>query len=621
MIENEINRIASHCRHYAMCKIDYLGTGICPAAIRKPYVAYFPQGRMDIYDALSRNLIPFSIALLDIADTCSLCGICDLQCHFVTGLRPLKVMKALKDKVEAYRKQRGKAYRAKKDSVLTHVRKIVGPEWVSNDPAILITYANDPFPMSRMRMPRYVTLPGSTDEISAIVEYAEKERIPFAVRGNGSSVYGKVFSEGIVLDMNRLKEIKIDPQNWSAEVGAGVTSFELQKKAMQEGFRANAAEPAATVCGNIICTGMFSTWAASYGLAADNLIDMEFVGSKGQVFRFGENSAGNLLTYKHGTFPAPGVCTRATVRLHPVGEDEEGLVVPFCDFKSSLLFVRELSRRGIGFSIAILGPHYLATFLSPSLDLSEKAKKVFPEDLGISFAAFVITDRFGRESIRQMAESVINTKLLTSLVLGLPNLVKGEWREIIRGSESDRPPYHLLCKPEMQELLDTVLDPSPETLAGAVEEDLKETYTSLYRRPELTDSVWLTSCRILSARMGRKKHIIAFVLFLPLLPELIESLCTHFAQTAETIGLDHAFGFLTPLDLGKRAILEYDYYIDQVKREDQEKAATAIGTLVPWLDELALRTPGLTWMKTLFGQGFVRKESFLYTGLKARKEE
>ena len=62
----------------------------------------FPQGRMDLVDALARGIAPVSEGLLDIADTCNLCGACDLQCHFYSGLRPLPVMAALKDAVEDY---------------------------------------------------------------------------------------------------------------------------------------------------------------------------------------------------------------------------------------------------------------------------------------------------------------------------------------------------------------------------------------------------------------------------------------------------------------------------------------------------------------------------------------
>ncbi len=114
--------------------------------------------------------------------------------------------------------------------------------------------------------------------------------LPFAIRGNGGSVFGFVFSDGIVLDMGRMRRIEFDLENWCAAVEPGVTSFELQQEAYRRGLRVNAAEPAATVCGNLVCTGTFSTWSNVYGTAADNFIDMEFVGRDGGVFRLNDQA-------------------------------------------------------------------------------------------------------------------------------------------------------------------------------------------------------------------------------------------------------------------------------------------------------------------------------------------
>ena len=109
----------------------------------------------------------------------------------------------------------------------------------------------------------------------------------------------------------------IDKDNWIAAVGPGVTSFELQQEASRHGLRVNTAEPAATVCGNIVCTGTFSTWSHAYGTAADGFIDMEFVDSSGRIFRLNDKRAPNVFAFDNAVIPAPGVCTEATVKLHP----------------------------------------------------------------------------------------------------------------------------------------------------------------------------------------------------------------------------------------------------------------------------------------------------------------
>jgi hypothetical protein len=557
---------------------------------------------MDLYAALAARLVPVTDELVRIAETCTLCGVCDLQCHFVTGLRPLRVMKALKDRVEDYLKSGGSPVAVAADEPLRRLRAIVGAEWATNDPAILVTYANDPFPLADMRMPRYVALPGSREEVAAVVRLAGDLGLSYAVRGNGGSVFGFVFSDGIVLDMQRMRTIAIDKDNWSAAVGPGVTSFELQQEAFRNGFRVNAAEPAATVCGNIVCTGMFSTWSHAYGLAAEGFIDMEFVDARENKFHLNDKKALNIFAYENAMLPSPGICTEATVKLQPMTDDEDGLLVPFWDFNEA-----------VALAVAVLGIHYIANFMSPSRDLAERLKKVLPESLGINYVVFTIGDRFARKSISELAGAVIDSRLWRTLTLGLPRLLDREWRDLARGFEGGRPPYETLCRPEIRPLVEAALNPSPETLAGAVEPDLRELYARLYAQPRFTDMTWLNMFRILSARMGRTKHVIAFLVFAPIdRPDVLNHVNAEFARIAAANNLDHDFGFLTPLDLGKRAMLEYDYYIDHTDPAEREKVRRAMAEVGRWLDGLAERTKGLTSLQYVFSQGCSRMENFLY---------
>lgn len=605
-----------------MCKIDYLGEGVCPAGCAKSYVAYFPQGRMDLTDALAREAVPVTEALLDIADSCTLCGACDLPCHFYSGLRPLPVMAALKQFVEQRLRSGGRIVRPERDPLVNDLRAIVGDQWASNDPAIQLTYSNDPFPLSGPVFPRAVVLPCAAEEVAAIVRTARRHQVPFAVRGNGASVYGQVFSAGLVLDMTRMKEISFDPANWSVAIGPGVTAFELQREAAARGFRVNVAEPAATVIGNIICTGLFSTWSAAYGMGADHLLDMEFVDRAGEFWRLvdGKGPGTRFLAYRHEVDRIPGVCTRASLRLQPVTGDEEGIIVPFGEFAEAVRFARALATRRVGLSIAVLGPHYLASFLAPDRALSRKVKRTLPEDLAIAFGVCVVADGFSIETARRLAgRPVIDQQLFRKLALGLPRLVDNETLELLRAAEGERSPLDLVIEPEAGTLLEAVLDPSPSTLASAVDADLQDAYRKLYSRPELTDIVWLSSFRIISARMGRDKHIVAFILFIPLDEALAASLCDRFATVACEIGIDHDYGFLTPLDHGKRAVLEYDYYIDHTDGAERQRVAAAMEQLVPWLDGLCNEPEAnMTWIKTVFTQGSARKEGWLFRNLADR---
>jgi hypothetical protein len=595
-----------------MCKIDFLGTGLCPAGERRHYVSYYPQGRMDIYSALANNLLPLTEGLVDIAATCTLCGICDKQCHFVTGMRPLKVMEALKRHVEASLRE-NPAVRIGEDTVLRDLRKIVGTEWATNDPATLIAYANDPFPLKDMQIPGYVVLPKTKDDIVAIVNIARKYSLPYVVRGNGSSVFGIVFTDGIVLDTTRMKSIVIDRDNWVAAVEPGVTSFDLQKEVQKYGLRVSVAEPAATVCGNIVCSGIFSTWSNAYGVAADNLINAEFVDDAGRIFDLNDRGAPNLFAFRNEMVPPPGICTKAHVRMYPTTEDEQGLLVPLGTFDEAVALARDLSARRIGIALAVLGGHYLSTFMSPSAELADKVKDNLATALGINSVVFMVGDKYACDTVKKMTKVTIDDKLFRMLMLGLPRLAENEWAEILRNFEGDKDSYEIFCMEEMYPVLEAALSPSPETLASAVDEDLRAFYAQLYSRPEMTDLVWLNMFRIISSRMARHKHVVAFILYVPLdRIDTIKEINGLFKKVGDKYGIDNAYGFLTPMDFGKRAILEYDYYIDQTDRSDAEKIGKALAEIDPELDRLSADIKGIKLMKYILSQGCARKEHFLY---------
>ena len=76
-------REASGCRHYAMCKIDYAGTGLCPSGRRNLFVSYWPQGLMDISAGVLSGRIPVTRGILHAAAECDLCGLCQGHFEFV----------------------------------------------------------------------------------------------------------------------------------------------------------------------------------------------------------------------------------------------------------------------------------------------------------------------------------------------------------------------------------------------------------------------------------------------------------------------------------------------------------------------------------------------------------
>jgi len=613
MISQEAAAVAAQCRHYAMCKIDFLGTGLCPAARENPYVSYYPQGRMDICQALAAGNLPVTERLVDIARSCTLCGICDKQCYFVSQLRPMLVARQLKQYVQDHLEQKKPVLRPETDEILERLREIVGERFAANDPAILIAYAKDPCPVAPQRLPRYVVLPGTREEIVAIMKLCRSRGLPFAIRGNGSSVMGFVMSEGLVVDLNRMKRIEIDRENWLARVEPGVSSFELQQAALQHGLRVNAAEPAALMAANIMCSGLFSLFSASYGICASNIVTAEFVDGAGRVYDLNEKDAPNLFSFQKTEAAPPGICTRLSVKLYPLLPDEEGVLVPFADLASALALAADLSRRRIGTAIGILGGEYLSTFMAPSVELAFKAKEIVTTKLGIKYLVLVIADTYGRDAVRRLAKVVIPQKVFATLMLGFPNLPDNQMIDLLDDFSGDRAPYELLGDEKMLSLLELALAPSPATLAGAFPEDLRDFFAGVYENEKMSDLVWLNSFRILSSRLGRHKHAVAFILFVPLdEPGLVLEIESEFKRIGDRHGVHNDYGFITPLDQGKRAVFEYDFYLDHTREDEIERMQGAIQAAAGMIEGFSARRPAVKWIRYLLYQGICRQENFLY---------
>ena len=610
---NDELTIAKSCRHYAMCKIDFLGTGLCTSGAEKHFVSFYPQGRMDLYAALVEHKIPMTAKCIEIADTCDLCGKCDYQCYFVTEMKPSAVMKALKEHVKVYRDGGGKLPVAELDPILVELKGIVGDEWATNDRAIALTYAHDPSPVTEPRMPRYVLMPETTAEISAIVTLLHTHDIPYAVRGNGSSVMGFTMSEGAVLDLGRMKTIEFDEKNWLVHVGPGVAAFDLQKAAVTRGVRVNVAEPAALVCANIMCSGLFSTFSASYGTAADNVTDATFVGHDGRVFRLSDKAGPNLFAFRREDAAIPGICTSASIRLHPMTPDEGAALVPFHSLEEALVFARECATRRIGLAIGVLGGEYLSTFLSPTRALAAEAKTTFTEKLKIAYLVLVIGDTYALHAITAMGYRSFDSRMFRILNLGLPSLASAGWLDLMNDLADDTPFSYLGLK-HFPDLAEAALAPSPRQLVRDVDPELRPFFERLYARPELTDPVWLTMFRIVSSRMGREKHVVPMIVYCPIDTSLITEINSAFKDIADRQGLKNDFGFITPLDGGKRCVFEYDYYLDQNDPEEKRKMQQAMGEAGMMIERYATATGTITWIRHVFSQGFSRKEGFLYAG-------
>lgn len=610
---NEILKIAKNCRHYAMCKIDFLGSGVCASGLERHFVSFYPQGRMILYEALAEHRIPVTEKCVEIADSCNLCGKCDYQCYFVNEMRPTKVMEALKNHVAAFIKEGGKPKPAKDDGILTEIRNIVGNEWATNDEGITVTYSHDLSPISDPKTPDYVVMPNTKEEIASLVKLFKHHNIPYTMRGNGQNLLGFAIHEGAIIDLNRMKTMEFDEKNWIVKVGPGVAAFDLQLKARERGYRINAAEPAALVCANIMCSGIMSTFSTTYGINADNLVDAEFVDHDGSFFNLNDISSPNLYSYKNLQHKnSPGICVAANIKLHPVTDDESGIMVPFQTLDNALDFIRDCAVRHIGLALGILGTEYISTFLSTTKKLASEIKEIFINKLDIPYLVVVIGDKFAMRNISEMGLPFFDQRLFKALYLGLPSLKSAQWLNLIK-ELSDDEPYSYLRIISFAELLETALSSSPALYSKEIDPELRPFFEKLFSRPEITDLVWQNMYRVMSTRIGRKKPFLPVLIYLPIENVLINELAAKFRLIADKHQIDNDFGFITPIDNGKRCIFEYDYFFDHNDPDEIRRIRLAGAEANALVDEYSINTGTVRGHPYVLYQGFCRKENLLYS--------
>ncbi|MBN2858241.1 MAG: hypothetical protein JXN63_07555, partial [Candidatus Delongbacteria bacterium] len=258
------------------------------------------------------------------------------------------------------------------------------------------------------------------------------------------------------------------------------------------------------------------------------------------------------------------------------------------------------------------GGEYISTFLSPDVKLGKDIKEVFTKNLGIEHLVLIIGDKYSISAVKSMKFPIIDGEMFRTLFKGLGGFKDREWSDLIKELSADKPAYEFLSDNSMKPLVESVLDPSEESLSSFFPEDIRDFFKETYKKDEFTDLVWLNEFRILSSRMGREKHVFAIIVYVPMDSEIIEAMNTDFNKIGEQFKINHDYGFVTPLDCGKRAVFEYDYYIDHNDPEEIGKARQAAGAIAQMIEGYSAQNPSIKWIRCTLYQGFTRKEHILY---------
>lgn len=222
------------------------------------------------------------------------------------------------------------------DIVLHDLNSIVGTEFASSKIADREHHSLDQS-FHEPHLPAVVVWPENTQQVSAILNYANNNLIPITPWGAGTSVEGNsipVFG-GIVLDLSRMDRLlKLYAEDFQVDVEAGIKYKDMNAKLAQHGLFF-APDPGANASiGGMVANNAAGTRTPGYGATKDNVLRLEVVLASGEIIRTGtrspKTSSGydlvHLFVGSEGTL---GIVTQATLKLVPIPDQFSAVIAVF----------------------------------------------------------------------------------------------------------------------------------------------------------------------------------------------------------------------------------------------------------------------------------------------------
>ena len=220
---------------------------------------------------------------------------------------------------------------------IAELRALLGDDGVLTSEAARFTYETDALALDR-GMPDVVVLPRSTDEVAAIVRWAQTHGLPVVARGAGTGLAGGATPEqgGVVLSVNRMDRLlRVEPERLLAWVQPGMVNLALSQQVAGHGLY-YAPDPASqqvsTVGGNVAANSG-GPHCLKYGVTLNHVLGMVVVLADGAVVTLGGEAPDSpdfdLASVIVGSEGTLGIITEICVRLLPRPEAVKTMLFDF----------------------------------------------------------------------------------------------------------------------------------------------------------------------------------------------------------------------------------------------------------------------------------------------------
>ena len=171
------------------------------------------------------------------------------------------------------------------------------------------------------RRPALIVRAVDSADVKAVVDFSRTHDLLLAVRGGGHSVPGfGTCDDGLVLDLGRMKGIRVDPERRTVRAEGGCTWGDLDHATHAFGLAAAGGVVSTTGIAGLTLGGGMGHLSRRCGLSCDNLLSADVVTADGALVTCDKDRHPDLFWALRGGGGNFGVVTSFEYQLRPVAE-------------------------------------------------------------------------------------------------------------------------------------------------------------------------------------------------------------------------------------------------------------------------------------------------------------
>jgi len=170
------------------------------------------------------------------------------------------------------------------------------------------------------RRPAIIAYCANVNDVIHSIAFARDTGILTSVRSGGHNIAGSSLCDGgLVIDLSRMNEVTVDPENHTARAGGGALLADLDAASQLHGLATTTGVNSDTGLIALTLGGGIGRLGRKHGLSCDNMLSAEIVTADGQVLTVSEKENAELFWGLRGGGGNFGIVTAISYRLHPLG--------------------------------------------------------------------------------------------------------------------------------------------------------------------------------------------------------------------------------------------------------------------------------------------------------------